>query len=143
MNGLANLYPLLLILNGNIKKCKTRIILTLVKTEGIIHRNWQHWSHKSQKTNNNKTKHNTWIYKDEQQQNIEHSYAQACTKNTIGHEPSYKQQVVETNRTWFLCGNCNEHHNAELRTYSHMIGTNELHESHYIEIVASIEIYIF
>ena len=34
----------------------------------------------------------------------------------IKHEPSYKQLEVKTNRTLFLCGNCNGHHNTELRT---------------------------
>jgi hypothetical protein len=44
------------------------------------------------------------------------------TKNTtqcvlyIRHELSYKQMEVKTNRTSFLCGNRNEHHNTELRT---------------------------
>ena len=32
------------------------------------------------------------------------------------HEPSYKQLVVTTNRTSFLCGNCNGQHSAELST---------------------------
>jgi hypothetical protein len=32
----------------------------------------------------------------------------------IRHEPSYKQLEVKTNRTSFLCGNRNGHHNREL-----------------------------
>ena len=47
----------------------------------------------------------TQNYKDEQQQNGGHHYAQTHTKNTIGHEPSYKQQEEKTNRASFLCGN--------------------------------------
>ena len=34
----------------------------------------------------------------------------------IKHEPSYKQLEVKTNRTSFLCGNCNGLHNTEFRT---------------------------
>jgi subtilase family serine protease len=35
------------------------------------------------------------------------------------HERSYKQLEVKINRTSFLCGNSNGHHNPEPRTYLH------------------------
>jgi len=38
---------------------------------------------------------------------------------------SYKQLKVKTNRTSFLCGNRNGHHNMELRTWKHIIGQHK------------------
>ena len=55
-----------------------------------------------------KKKHNTI--------NVGHNYTQINTNNVNKHEPSYKQLEVKTNRTSFLCGNRNGHHNMELRT---------------------------
>ena len=43
------------------------------------------------------------------------------TKNTIRHEPSYKQLGVKTNRTSLLCGYRNGHQNTELRMLRHII----------------------
>jgi len=45
---------------------------------------------------------------------VGYHYTQANTNN--GSKPSYKQLQVKTNWTSFLCGNCNVHHNTELRT---------------------------
>jgi hypothetical protein len=49
-----------------------------------------------------------------QQQNSGHFYT--IHKNTIRHDPCYKQLEVKTNRTSFVCGNRNGHHNTELRS---------------------------
>jgi hypothetical protein len=46
-------------------------------------------------------------------------------KNTIRHESSCIQLEVKTNRTSFVCGNCNGHHNTELRTNRHIIGQHK------------------
>ena len=48
---------------------------------------------------------------------------QTHTKNTIRHEPSYKQLDVMTNRTSFLCGNCNGNFTLDRRSliFAHMI----------------------
>ena len=46
-----------------------------------------------------------------------HHYTQANTNNVKkSHTPFYKQLEVKTNRTSFLFGNRNGHHNTELRT---------------------------
>ena len=42
-------------------------------------------------------------------------------KNTIRHEPSYKQLGLKTNRTSLLCGYRNGHQNTELRMLRQII----------------------
>jgi len=60
-----------------------------------------------------KQKHNTI--------NVGHHYAH--TNSTyIRHEPPHKQPDTKMNRTSLLCGNCDGHHNTELRTKRLIIG---------------------
>jgi len=44
---------------------------------------------------------------------VRQHYTQTNTNNEIIHGPSYKQLWIKMNRTY---GNCNGHHNTELRT---------------------------
>jgi hypothetical protein len=57
-----------------------------------------------------KQKHNTI--------SVGHHYIYA--NKHIRYEPSYKQLEVKMNRTLFLCGNRNGHHNMELRMSRHI-----------------------
>ena len=46
---------------------------------------------------------------------VGHHYAQTNTNNVLTHESSNTQLEEKTNRTAYLCGNRNGHHNSELR----------------------------
>ena len=67
-------------------------------------RNWQHKVHKAKK---NKTKHVLDTTTMRKQTQITYIRREVC----------YKQLEVKTNRTSFLCGSRNGHHNMELSNF--------------------------
>jgi hypothetical protein len=71
-----------------------------------IQRNWKESTKDEDKQNKNTTQYllGTTIY----------------ANKHIRYEPSYKQLEVKMNRTLFLCGNRNGHHNMELRMSRHI-----------------------
>jgi hypothetical protein len=87
-------------------------------------RNLQHRVHNTRhnpKTNNKKQK----------QHNRCWTPLCTSTNNEAKYEPSYKKLEVNTNRTSFLCGNRNGHHNTELITRRHIIGQHKNTRQHH------------
>ena len=88
-----------------------------------IQRNWQHCVHNTQDEYKKKQKNTTRKQKNKNKQTkkprtfyVLGTIRKQAHLTYIRHEPSYKQLEVKTNRTSFLCGNRNGHHNTEIRT---------------------------